>query len=154
MTNPVEIAAGCQRRFALRASAALSVMLAVFVAAAAGAVHLFLAPRTGAAAAAIGATATALLLAACAVRACARRLPAELRVDALGEVAAFGRTGQLLARGRVAGHAHWASLLLVLSVGPDGRRGRPLLIPADALDAASFRALSVLARTAGAAAPS
>ncbi|WP_432207606.1 hypothetical protein [Burkholderia stagnalis] len=128
-------------------------MLAVFVAAAAGAVHLFLAPRTGAAAAAGGAVATALLLAACAARACARRLPAELQVDALGEVAAFGRAGQLLARGRVTGHAHWASLLLVLSVGPDGRRARPLLIPVDALDAASFRALSVLARTAGAAGP-
>ncbi|MXN78510.1 hypothetical protein GR157_27735 [Burkholderia sp. 4701] len=153
MTDPVEIAAGCQRRFTLRASAALYVMLAVFVAAAAGAVHLFLAPRTGVAAAAGGAVAAALLLAAAAARASARRMPAELRVDVLGEVAAFGRTGRLLARGRVTGHAHWASLLLVLSVGPDGRRARPLLIPADALDAASFRALSVLARTAGAAVP-
>lgn len=128
-------------------------MLAMFVAAAAGAVHLFLAPRAGVAAATGGAVAAALLLAAGAARACARRLPAELRVDALGEVAAFGRTGQLLARGRVTGHAHWGSLLLVLSVGPDGRRARPLLIPADALDAASFRVLSVLARTAGAAGP-
>ena len=94
---------------------------------------------------------TAALLAVCAARACARRLPAELQIDAFGEVAAFGRTGRLLARGRVTGHAHWSSLLLVLSVGQGARRGRPLLIPADALDAASFSALSVLARTAGAA---
>ena len=41
-------------------------------------------------------------------------------------------------------------LLLVLSIGQDGQRGRPLLIPADALDAPSFRALSVMARSAGA----
>jgi hypothetical protein len=40
-----------------------------------------------------------------------------------------------------------AASLLVLSVGR-GARARPLLIPADALDAASFSALSVLARTA------
>ncbi len=44
-----------------------------------------------------------------------------------------------------------ARRLLVLSVGQGARRARPLLIPADALDAASFSALSVLARSAGAA---
>ncbi|WP_010091834.1 hypothetical protein, partial [Burkholderia ubonensis] len=96
---------------------------------------------------------TAALLAFGVARACARRLPAEVRIDALGEVAAFGRAGQLLARGRVTGYAHWSSLLLVLSVGQGGRRARPLLIPADALDAPSFSALSVLARTATAARP-
>ena len=72
-----------------------------------------------------------------------------MQIDAFGEVAAFGRTGRLLARGRVA-EAHWSNLL-VLSVGRAPGGFRPLLIPADALDAASFSALSVLARTAGAA---
>lgn len=123
-------------------------VLAVFVASATASAYLFWAPRAGAAA---GAGVTAALLAVCAARACGRRLPAELQIDAFGEVAAFGRTGRLLARGRVTGHAHWSSLLLVLSVGQGARRARPLLIPADALDAASFSALSVLARTAGAA---
>ncbi|CAB5098463.1 hypothetical protein IST4116A_01474 [Burkholderia cenocepacia] len=128
-------------------------VLAAFVASAAASAYLFCAPRAGAVAGA-GAgvsAATAALLAVWAARACARRLPAELRIDAFGEIAAFGRTGRLLARGRVTGHAHWSSLLLVLSIGQGARRARPLLIPADALDAASFSALSVLARTAGAA---
>ncbi|RQS73025.1 hypothetical protein DID96_09220 [Burkholderia sp. Bp8963] len=157
MTSPFVNPAGCPQRITLRASAVSYLVLAVFVASAACAVHLFLAPRAGVAAGAAGAIAVAVLLAYGAARACARRLPAELRIDALGEVAAFGRTGRLLARGRVTGHAHWSSLLLVLSVGPDGSKGpngrwaRTLLIPADALDAASFSALSVLARTAGAA---
>ncbi|KVX19954.1 hypothetical protein WL03_08215 [Burkholderia ubonensis] len=155
MTNPVGITAGCPQRFALRASAVLYVALAVFIAAAAVAVHLFVAPRAGVAAGAgAGALAvTAALLAFGVARTCARRLPAEVQVDALGEVAAFGRAGQLLARGRVTGYAHWSSLLLVLSVGQGGRRARPLLIPADALDAPAFSALSVLARTATAARP-
>lgn len=126
-------------------------VLAAFVAAAAASVFLFWAPRAGAAAGACVAALTAALLAVCAARACARRLPAEVRIDAFGEVAAFGRTGRLLARGRVTGHAHWSSLLLVLSVGQGARRARPLLIPADTLDASAFSALSVLARTAGAA---
>ena len=38
-----------------------------------------------------------------------------------------------------------------VAIGQGARRARPLLIPADALDAASFSALSVLAKTAGAA---
>ncbi|KVS39793.1 hypothetical protein WK43_17010 [Burkholderia ubonensis] len=153
MTNPVGITAGCPQRFALRASAVLYVVLAVFIAAAAVAVRLFVAPRAGVAAGAGALAVTAALLAFGAARACARRLPAVVQVDALGEVAAFGRAGQLLARGRVTGYAHWSSLLLVLSVGQGGRRARPLLIPADALDAPSFSALSVLARTATAARP-
>jgi hypothetical protein len=124
------------------------VVLVAFVAAAAAAAYLFAAPRTGIAVGACVSAATAALLAVCAGRTCGRRLPAELRIDAFGEIAAFGRTGRLLARGRVTGHAHWSSLLLVLSVGQGARRARPLLIPADALDAASFSALSVLARTA------
>ncbi|MGU7779496.1 hypothetical protein [Burkholderia sp. PU8-34] len=151
MTSPFVNSAECPQRIMLRASAVSYVMLAVFVASAACAVHLFLAPRSGFAAGAGGAIAVAVLLAFGAVRACARRLPAELRIDALGEIAAFGRSGQLLARGRVTGYAHWSSLLLVLSVGPDARPARALLIPADAVDAASFSALSVLARTSGAA---
>ncbi|MBF5011196.1 hypothetical protein [Burkholderia pseudomultivorans] len=149
MTSPFDAPAGRPQCFALRASAVSYLVLAVFVAAAAVSVHLFCAPRAGALAGACVAAATAALLAMGAARACARRLPAELRIDAFGEVAAFGRTGRLLARGRVTGHAHWSSLLLVLTVGQGARRARPLLIPADALDAASFSALAVLARTAG-----
>ncbi|MBW5806080.1 hypothetical protein FOZ70_15165 [Burkholderia sp. COPS] len=152
MTSPFDAPAGRPQRFALRASAVSYVVLAAFVASAAASAYLFWAPRAGAAAGACVSAVTAALLAVCAARACARRLPAELRIDAFGEIAAFGRTGRLLARGRVTGHAHWSSLLLVLSVGGQGaRRARPLLIPADALDAASFSALSVLAKTAGAA---
>ncbi|HDR9257865.1 TPA: hypothetical protein QDB21_003828 [Burkholderia vietnamiensis] len=148
MTSPFDAPAGRPQRFALRASAVSYVVLAAFVAACAASVYLFWAPRAGAAAGAGMAAATAALLTSCAMRAFAHRLPAELRVDAFGEIAAFSRGGRLLARGRVTGHAHWSSLLLVLSVGQGARRARPLLIPADALDAASFSALSVLARTA------
>lgn len=128
------------------------VVLAAFVAAAAASAYLFCAPRAGIVTGACVAAATAALLAIGSVRACARRLPHELQIDAFGEVAAFGRGGRLLARGRVTGHAHWSSLLLVLSVGQGARRARPLLIPADALDGASFSALAVLARSAGRAA--
>jgi hypothetical protein len=149
--SPLDVAAAGMQRMTLRASAALCLSLAVFVLAAACAVHLFLAPRAGLAAGVCGAAATAALLAVCALRACARRLPAAICVEASGQVAAFGRAGQLLARGSVTGCAHWSGLLLVLSVGQEGRRPRSLLIPADALDASSFRALSVLARSARAA---
>ena len=134
----------------LRISAALCMSLAIFVLAGGSAVHLFLAPRAGLAAGMCGAGAATAVLAIAALRACARRLPAALHIEASGQVAAFGRAGQLLARGRVKGFAHWSGLLLVLSIGQDGQRGRPLLIPADALDAPSFRALSVMARSAGA----
>ncbi|WP_179402537.1 protein YgfX [Burkholderia guangdongensis] len=148
MTSPLDVAAARTQRFTLRASAALCLALAVFVVAAACAVHLFVAPRAGVVPGAGGAIAAALLLAAAASRACARRMPAELRVDASGQIAAFGRAGRMLAHGGVTGCVHWSSLLLVLSVGARGRRPVRLLIPADALDAAAFRALSVLARGA------
>ncbi|MBU9227451.1 hypothetical protein KTD22_12505 [Burkholderia multivorans] len=152
MTSPFDAPAGRPQRFSLRASAVSYVVLAAFVAAAAASVYLFCAPRAGIVTGACVAAATAALLAIGAVRACARRLPHELQIDAFGEVAAFGRGGRLLARGRVTGHAHWSSLLLVLTVGQGARRARPLLIPADALDGASFSALAVLARSAGRAA--
>jgi hypothetical protein len=148
LTSPLDASAERTQRITLRASAVFRTALAVCIGAAACAVALFVAPRAGVAAGAGAAAVTAALLAVAAARSGAARMPAELRVDAFGQIAAYGRAGRLLARGGVTGCVHWSSLLLVLSVGPRGRRAAPLLIPADALDAASFRALSVLGRGA------
>jgi len=134
----------------LRASAALCMAISVFVCAAVCAVDAFLEPRAGSVAGIAGAALAAAALAASGRRAYARRVPAVLRVDAGGSrVTAFGRRGETLADGTLAGCAHWSDLLLVLAVRRGRWRSVPLVIPADALDAAAFRALSVAARTAG-----
>jgi hypothetical protein len=133
----------------LRASAALCMVLAVFVCAAAYAVYAFVEPRAATFAGLAGGIAAAAALAACARRAYVRRVPAGLRVDAGGtRVTAFGRRGETLADGQVLACTHWSDLLLVLMVGRRGERAVPLVIPADALDAAAFRALSVVGRGA------
>lgn len=99
-----------------------------------------------------GATLCALLVAAwlaVQARAVWRRHPAELRIDArTGGLAAFDRTGSLMAEGRIAGCTQWSDLLLVLEVRSRAGRAVSLLIPADALDASAFRVLSVLGRRA------
>ncbi len=65
-----------------------------------------------------------------------------------GVLAAFDRDGRRLARGQIAGCTQWSDLLVVLRVQGRGRRVTPLVIPADAVDAAVFRALCVLGRRA------
>ncbi|KDB08438.1 hypothetical protein LIG30_2489 [Burkholderia sp. lig30] len=133
----------------LRASAALCMVLAVFVCAAACAVYAFIGPRASTFTGLAGAVVAAAALAACARRACARRVPAGLQVAAGGaRVTAFGRRGETLADGQVLACTHWSDLLLVLTVGRRGGRAVSLVIPADALDSAVFRALSVVGRGA------
>ncbi|MBK3339471.1 hypothetical protein GA845_32395, partial [Burkholderia pseudomallei] len=81
--------------------------------------------------------------------ACVRHQPAALLIDAgAGVLAAFDRDGRRLARGQIAGCTQWSDLLVVLRVQGRGRRVTPLVIPADAVDAAVFRALCVLGRRA------
>ncbi|MDV2202422.1 hypothetical protein, partial [Burkholderia pseudomallei] len=91
----------------------------------------------------------AALVALRARAACVRHQPAALLIDAgAGVLAAFDRDGRRLARGQIAGCTQWSDLLVVLRVQGRGRRVTPLVIPADAVDAAVFRALCVLGRRA------
>ncbi len=76
--------------------------------------------------------------------------PAALRIEpATGTLAAYDYAGRRVAHGAVVRCTHWADRLLVLAIARE--RGAPvaLLVPADALDMAAFRALSVLGRRRG-----
>ncbi|MEX3612631.1 MAG: RNA polymerase subunit sigma [Burkholderia gladioli] len=137
----------------LRASATLRVVLAAFVAlcAAAGGAALQLAD--GQFAGKIGAVFVGLLtdasLAAVARETCARRIPAALRIEpATGMLAAYDHAGRCVAHGAVVRCMHWADRLLVLAIARERGAPVPLLVPADAVDAVAFRALSVLGRRA------
>ncbi len=74
--------------------------------------------------------------------------PDDATLRSAGVLAAFDRDGRRLARGQIAGCTQWSDLLVVLRVQGRGRRVTPLVIPADAVDAAVFRALCVLGRRA------
>ncbi|MEM5293590.1 hypothetical protein VSR82_04505 [Burkholderia sp. JPY481] len=121
------------------------------------AVYTCLAPRLGGWPAAALTLAVAAVLALCAARHDAAQ-PAALHF-AMGEIAAWNRAGELLARGRIVGCAQWSSRLLVLALAPEGGRRRALMrvppgrtrsliIAADALPPTVFRELSVLGRRA------
>ncbi|MEA3118189.1 MAG: hypothetical protein QOI13_1459 [Paraburkholderia sp.] len=118
-----------------------------FAIVAALAVHCVIAPRGGNAAAAALAAATfaALALAALARE---RRQPVALCLEPDG-IAALGRSGGLLLRGRIAGCAQWADRLLLIAVMPHGgTRAASFVVAADALPAEAFRELAVRARYA------
>jgi hypothetical protein len=74
-----------------------------------------------------------------------RTQPAALRIGPHG-VSVWGRSGVLLAQGRVAGCSQWSGRLLVLAVAPEQGRLRTLLLAADAVPASTFRELAVLGR--------
>lgn len=148
MTDLDDAPASGTQCVALHASVLLRVVLGLFVPAAAAALGAGLAPFVGVTAAVVGAGVVALLLAVFAHSACTRCLPAKLRLDAGGGLAAFDRAGRLLAQGRVAGCLHWSDLLVVLAVRRNAGRTVSLVIPVDALDSRMFRVLSVLGRRA------
>ncbi|WP_429484963.1 hypothetical protein [Paraburkholderia youngii] len=145
------------QRIALRRSVAMRAAAGAFVLIATLAVYTCLAPRLGAWQAAALTLAVAAVLALCAARHDAAQ-PTALHI-AMGEISAWNRAGELLARGRVVGCAQWSSRLLVLALAPESgrRRGlmraplgrtRSLLLAADALPPNVFRELSVLGRRA------
>lgn len=77
-----------------------------------------------------------------------RGQPALLELTAEG-IAGYDSAGRTLLQGRIVGAAQWTERLLVLAVaGADGRRPKPLVVAADALDAAAFRELAVRGRQA------
>ncbi|MBF3418504.1 hypothetical protein ISF41_19285 [Burkholderia pseudomallei] len=145
MTEPFHAASAGTQHVVLRASACLRVACALFVPAVGAALYACAAPLVGGG----GAAALAALVALRARAACVRHQPAALLIDAgAGVLAAFDRDGRRLARGQIAGCTQWSDLLVVLRVQGRGRRVTPLVIPADAVDAAVFRALCVLGRRA------
>ncbi|KAF1064602.1 RNA polymerase subunit sigma [Burkholderia gladioli] len=155
MTGPSLLSSSGTQPVALRASATLRVVLAAFVAlcaAAAGGTALQLAD--GQFAGKIGAVFVGLLtaasLAAVARETCASRIPAALRIEpATGTLAAYDDAGRRVAHGAVVRCTHWADRLLVLAIAREHGAPVALLVPADALDMAAFRALSVLGRRPG-----
>jgi hypothetical protein len=139
--------AGAPRRIALSRSVAVRAATFAFALVVALAVRGVIAPLAGdSAAVALGAAVFgALALAACAHE---RRQAAVLYLEPDG-IAAYGRCGALIVRGRFAGYTQWANRLLVIAVTPHGgARAVPLLVAADALPAEAFRELAVRARHA------
>ncbi|ABE31869.1 hypothetical protein DR64_3240 [Paraburkholderia xenovorans LB400] len=74
-----------------------------------------------------------------------RAQPVALKIGPDG-LSAWGRTGALLAQGRIAGCSQWSGRLLILALMPERGRSRTLLLAADALPAPIFRELAVLGR--------
>ncbi|MBI0325908.1 RNA polymerase subunit sigma [Burkholderia plantarii] len=153
MTDPfLPFSAGTQP-VALRASATLRVALAAFVVLCATAVAAGAAALPGRFMDQTGATLVGMLsgayLASVARRTSASRVPAALRIEAgSGALAVFDRGGRRVAFGPVVGCTQWADRLLVLAVARERGRPVPFVVPADALDARAFRALSVYGRQA------
>ncbi len=131
--------------FALRPSAAVWVTTACLVLIATAALYSSLAARLGLLGAAPAALAVfaGLMLAA---RRCRQREAGMVKIGP-DSLVVRDRLGRLRAHGAVAGCARWGGWLLVIELrGATGRR-KTVLIPADALPAASFRELAALGRT-------
>ena len=135
---------GAPQHIALRCSLAIRVALATFVATASCAVYSCVTSWLGAWQAVPLTFATFALLVLCAVRH-ERARPVALKIGREG-LTAWGRAGNLLVHGRIAGCAHWSDLLLVLTLTPDTGRQHTLLVPADTVPAAVFRELAVRGR--------
>nr|WP_121319009.1 protein YgfX [Paraburkholderia sp. RAU2J] len=120
--------------------------LAIFVLVATSAVYTSVASHLAALQAVPLTLAVGALLTLCAIRH-ARAQPVALRIapDALS---VWGRSGTLLAHGRIAGCSQWSGRLLVLTLKPEEGRTSTLLLAADSLPAPVFRELSVLGRRA------
>jgi O-antigen/teichoic acid export membrane protein len=77
-----------------------------------------------------------------------RRQPAFIELTVEG-VAAFDSAGRPLFAGRIVGFTRWAERLLFFAIaGADERCGATLIVCADSVDAAAFRALAVRGRHA------
>jgi hypothetical protein len=75
-----------------------------------------------------------------------RRRPAALRVVADGLVTWDRQELSMPRHWRVTGCAQWGAHLLALTLEPAHGRSQTLVIPADALDAGTFRQIAVMAR--------
>lgn len=135
---------GAPQRIALRRSVAIWAALAVFILAATSAVFACLASHLGAGQAVPLTLAVWVWLTLCALR-YGRAQPVALKIGADG-LSVWGRTGALLAHGRIAGCSQWSGRLLILAVMPDQGGPRTLLLAADTLPAPVFRELAVLGR--------
>jgi hypothetical protein len=122
----------------------MRVALAAFVLTASGAVYSWAASWLGPWQAVPLTLVACALLALCSVRH-DRAQPVALRLGREG-ITAWGRTGAMLAEGRIEGCAHWSDRLLVLTLIRDEGRRQTLLLPADILPAAVFRDLAVRGR--------
>jgi hypothetical protein len=135
---------GAPQRIALRRSVAMCVILGVFVLTAVAAVYTCLAAHLGAWQAA------PLALAVCALLVLGARRhelaqPAALKIGPNG-LSVWGRAGELLMQGRIAGCSQWSGRLLILALSPEQGRTRTFLFASDALPAPVFRELAVLGR--------
>jgi hypothetical protein len=135
---------GAAQRIALRRSFVMRAVSGSFVLIATWAVYAVIAPLLGVWQAVPLTLAVAALLALCAARH-ERAQPVALKIDRDG-LSAWGRTGVLLMRGRIAGCSQWSGRLLVLALVPEDGRERSLLLTADTVPADVFRELSVLGR--------
>ncbi|ASW00350.1 hypothetical protein CJU94_10405 [Paraburkholderia aromaticivorans] len=118
--------------------------LAVFVLTATSAVFACLASHLGASQAVPLTLVIWAWLTLCALR-YERARPVALKIGAHG-LSLWGRTGALLAQGRITGCSQWSGRLLILALRPEQGRSRTLLLAADALPAPVFRELAVLGR--------
>ncbi|WP_408206811.1 hypothetical protein [Paraburkholderia sediminicola] len=135
---------GAPQRIALRRSVAIWAALGVFVLTATSAVFACFASHLGVWQAVPLTLVVWAWLALCALR-YERAQPVALKIGPDG-LSVWGRSGALLAQGRIAGCSQWSGRLLILALMPE--RGRPctLLLAADALPAPIFRELAVLGR--------
>jgi hypothetical protein len=138
------ISEGTSQQIVLRRSFAMRVALAAFVVTASCAVYSCMASWLTAWQAVPLTLAVFALLTLSAVRH-DRAQPAALRMGREG-ISVWGRAGNLLVYGRIAGCAHWSDRLLVLEVTPDEGRRQTLLVPADTVPTAVFRELAVRGR--------
>jgi hypothetical protein len=139
--------AGAPRRVTLRRSRTVRLASLAFSLIGAACVHEAAASHLGAIDAFCLAGALVAALAVSYLR-YERRQPALIELTAEG-VAAFDGAGRSLFQGRIVGFAQWAERLLVLAVaGADVRRSHTIVICADALEPAAFRALAVRGRHA------
>ncbi|MFT0169129.1 hypothetical protein ACLKMY_08890 [Paraburkholderia mimosarum] len=129
----------------LRPSLALQVLVAASLGLATAAVQTALAPWLGAWRA-LPLTLAFFATGALAAAAWRRSQPAFLEIGP-DFLAAYARDGACLATGRLAGASQWGAWLLALVV-EQGARRTTVLIAADAIAPASFRALAVRARSA------
>jgi hypothetical protein len=137
---------GATQRIALRRSLSIRLALGIFVLISTAAVYTSVASHLGAWQAVPLTLAVGALLTLCEIR-YERAQPVALRIgrDALS---VWGRSGTLLAQGRISGCSQWSGRLLVLALKPDEGRANTLLLAADSLPAPVFRELSVLGRRA------
>ncbi len=149
MTGPSLLSFSGTQPVALRASPTLRVVLAAFVALCAVAAGAAAASFAGKGGAVFVGLLTVAMLASVARETSARRVPGALLIEPeTSALAAYDRSGQRVAHGAVVRCTHWADRLLVLAIVRERGGVASFVVPADAVDARMFRALSVLGRRA------